>query len=127
MRGWRFEMWLRTLPGSRLLPWPYLVVGTVAAADEVPDRLSPRTAIVVQPNGRATWLVFDCPHHTDQRIMLNLSTRRRPYWTIGEGSKLTVYPSIDAFHAAGRCHFWMRRGRVRWAKKIKLQERNVDT
>jgi hypothetical protein len=124
--GQRLGLWLRQLPGSRLLPWRYLIVGTVQAADEVPDELAACTAVVVQSAGRLTWIAFDCPRHGNERIMLNLSTRRRPYWIIQEESKLTLYPSIDAVHVGSRCHFWIRRGHLKWAKAVRSNERKAE-
>lgn len=49
--------------------------------------------------------------------MLNLSTRRRPFWKVTDYRRLSIYPSIDAHHLAYRCHFWMKRGRPRWIRK----------
>jgi hypothetical protein len=117
-------LWLRGLPGSRHLPWPYVLVGFTDAADEIPDRIAARTAVVVQSGDRRTWIAFDCPRHRGERIMLNLSTSRRPCWRINEEPKLTLYPSIDAFHSEDRCHFWIKRGRLRWVKEaIRPSER----
>jgi hypothetical protein len=113
----RLGNFFRGLPGSRALPWRYVVGGVSDAADEVPDKLVLRTAVIVQSGDRQTWLVFDCPRHLGERIMLNLSTRRRPSWKIGAESVLSVYPSVDAAHAGARCHFWLRRGRIDWAKE----------
>jgi hypothetical protein len=54
--------------------------------------------------------------------MLNLSTRRRPWWTIRTYTKLTLHPSIDAYHANRRCHFWIKRGTVKWVKYSRTHE-----
>ncbi|MGW1341372.1 DUF6527 family protein [Kribbella sp. NPDC002412] len=104
------------------MPWRYIIVGVVDAADEIPLELAARTAVLVQSANRPTWIAFDCPRHRDQRIMLNLSTRRRPYWTIHDRATLTLRPSIDATHNGSRCHFWLRRGHLRWAKLIRLNK-----
>jgi hypothetical protein len=125
--GHRLGLWLRQLPGSRLLPWRYLIVGTVEAADDIPDELAARTAVVVQSVGRPTWIALDCPRHGSERILLNLSIRRRPYWTIQEESRLTLTPSIDAFHLGSRCHFWIRRGHLKWAKMVRSNEERLGS
>ena len=104
------------------MPWPYTVVGTVDAADEIPLDLAARTAVLVQPADHPTWIAFDCPRHRNQRIMLNLSTGRRPYWTIHDRVRLTLHPSIEATHNGSRCHFWLRRGHLKWAKLIRLND-----
>jgi hypothetical protein len=50
--------------------------------------------------------------------MLNLSTRRRPYWRIDQEPRVTLHPSVDALHSGGRCHFWMRHGQPNWVKEV---------
>ncbi|MEU0879531.1 DUF6527 family protein [Lentzea sp. NPDC005914] len=111
----RLMLRLRKLPGSRHLPWPYIVAGHADAADEIPEKLVARTAVTVQSGDRHTWVAFDCPRHPNERIMLNLSTSRRPCWRINSEQPFTLYPSVDATHSGGRCHFWVRRGRLKWA------------
>ena len=115
--GPRLGIFFRRLPGAHLLPWRFLISGAADAADEVPDKIAPRSAVLVRSGDRLTWLVFDCPRHRNERVMLNLSARRRPSWKILDESNLTVYPSVDALHAGGRCHFWVKRGRVKWVKE----------
>ena len=121
--GHKLGLWLRRLPGSRFIPWRYIVVGAVDAADEVPDVLAPRTAIVVKATDRATWVAFNCPRHSHEKILLNLSNRRRPFWTIEAEHMLTLRPSIDAHHGGTRCHFWISRGRIKWAKVVRSNDR----
>jgi hypothetical protein len=111
----KLALWLRTFPVLRRLPWQYLVVEIVDAADRIPMTLVPRTAIAVRPCDVWTWLVFNCPNHPDERIMLNLSTKRRPYWIIEASPRLELYPSIDALHGNSRCHFWISGGLPRRA------------
>lgn len=36
--GWRLGLWRRALLVSHLIARPYLIVGTVEAADQVPDK-----------------------------------------------------------------------------------------
>jgi uncharacterized protein DUF6527 len=114
----QLALWFRRLPGSRHLPWPYIVVGYADAADEIPEQLAARIAVTVQAGDRYTWIAFDCPRHPNERIMLNLSTKRRPYWKISDEQKMTLHPSVDAFHSGGRCHFWIRHGRLKWAEEV---------
>ncbi|MFC4859458.1 DUF6527 family protein [Actinophytocola glycyrrhizae] len=109
---------VRRLPGSRYLPWSYIVAGTAEAADEIPRKLIPRTVVVVRVGDRRTWIAFDCPRHHNERVMLNLSTRRRPCWRIEQEPKLTLYPSVDAYHSGQRCHFWVRQGKPKWVEEI---------
>lgn len=123
--GQRLRVWMRGLPGGRHFPWQYLLVGSVEVADEIPDELAARTAVLVQPDSYPTWLAFDCPRHPNERIMLNLSMRRRPYWKILEDTRLSVFPSIDAQHSGTRCHFWLKRGRPQWAIEDRMNEMDI--
>lgn len=109
--------WLRCLPGSRLLPWRLRLIDQVGAADDVPDVLRAKTAVLVTSREQPSWLAFDCPRHPQERILLNLAHVRHPRWSLDSGTgdnRITLYPSVDAFHAGARCHFWLRSGRVHW-------------
>jgi hypothetical protein len=108
------SVWLRSLPGAKLWPWRYLVIISVQAADEVPAKLPARTAVVVTSKGRPSWIAFDCPRHRRERLLINLSSARRPRWSLQTDTLLTLSPSIDAVHHGERCHFWIRRGKVVW-------------
>jgi hypothetical protein len=104
----RVPAWLR-------LPWlRWRAVGRVDAADELPEHLPRRGVMLVGPQAKPTWAVFDCPCRQRHRIMLNLDASRRPRWQVTNLAPLTVAPSIDAITATRRCHFWVRDGRIRW-------------
>lgn len=103
--------WWRKIP----LPWRrWRMVLFVEAADEIPDRLPHRGAVVVGTMQRPKWIAFDCPCGTGHRVMVNLDQGRRPFWVLRE-IPLTLTPSIDDRVDGRRCHFMMTRGRVRWA------------
>jgi hypothetical protein len=92
---------------------------TVASVLDVPERLCARQAVVVRPDGLAEqWLAFDCPCRERHRLLVNLSEGRRPRWTLvlGRRGAVTLAPSVDSHSADGRCHFWLRDGRVTWAR-----------
>lgn len=98
-----------------LPPRPWRIGGTAPDPDLVPDRLSRRTAFLVERPSGPAWLVLDCPCRTGHRMMLSLSGARNPKWTVNKNApRLDVAPSIDSFHDGRRCHFWLRDGRVRW-------------
>jgi hypothetical protein len=88
----------------------------VEHADDVPERISRRRALLVGLPGAEKWLVFDCPCAAHHRVMLNLDGTRTPCWGIGPGPALTITPSVDAPSAQGRCHYFIRSGRVQWVK-----------
>lgn len=94
----------------------YRVLATVAHADEVPDELPRRGAALVGEPGVPKWLVFDCPCRERHRVMLNLDLALSPHWFVSGGERLTISPSVDAPSAHGRCHYFVRDGRVKWVK-----------
>jgi hypothetical protein len=103
--------WWKWLPFRR-----WRIVGTVADADEVPDRLPRRGAILVGTDGIPKWIVFDCPCRTGHRIMLNADRLRRPYWSIVSQRRLTIAPSVDALGNGRRCHYFVRHGKTFWTR-----------
>lgn len=89
----------------------------VKAADEIPELIPKRRAILVGELGYAKWLVFDCPCREHHRVMLNLDDSRSPRWILGSGELLTVHPSVDAPSVRGRCHYFVRDGRIAWVRQ----------
>lgn len=109
---------LRRISIWNWLPWPgrkFRVIQVVEAADEVSERLPRNGAVVVGSMERPTWIAFDCPCEEHHRVMLNLDTRRRPAWTMQSAKPLTLRPSIDELRPGKRCHYLIRKGKVRWA------------
>lgn len=101
---------------ARLWFWrSWEVVGRVDAADEIPDRIQRKGAILVGDFDAPTWIAFDCPCSERHRVMLNTDRRRRPTWTIDNGQPLTLSPSVDEVRTSKRCHYLIKRGRIRWA------------
>lgn len=100
--------WWAWFPSRRIR-----LVATATAADEVPVRLPKLGAVVVGEGARQQWLILDCPACRGRhRLMLNLASSRRPRWTVSGRRRITVSPSVDATPTEGRCHFWIRNGRV---------------
>lgn len=92
---------------------------TVASVLDVPETLRPGHAVVVRPGALAEqWLAFDCPCSRRHRLLVNLSAARRPRWRLAVGRRgaVSLTPSVDSHSADGRCHFWLRHGRVDWVK-----------
>lgn len=105
--------WWQWLP----LPWRrWRVVGRVEAGDEVPDSLPPKGAVLVGLTAQPTWVAFDCPCSDSHRLMVNLDSHRRPFWRIDSVRPLTIRPSIDDVTANRRCHFFIRGGKIIWAR-----------
>ena len=118
---WRLRRWwTRTwrMVTALLVVRPWLLAGIVSEGDEVPDRIPVRRAFLVGIPPNWKWLVFDCPCRTGHRIMLNLDRGRRPHWTIQVSRlrRITVSPSIDYRGSNRSCHYFIRDGRVVWAR-----------
>jgi len=99
---------------GRLLPGSWRLVATVDAADEVPLRLPRRGFVLVGSRQRPRWLAFDCPCRARHRVLATLDSAHSPHWNLGRTRKLTVWPSFDCRGPAGRCHYFIRDGRVLW-------------
>ncbi len=99
------------------LPWR--VVGEVDSADEVPEELPYRGAVVVVSGTTPKWIAFDCPCSEPHRVLLNLDPSRYPSWRIRRGKKgqLSISPSVSSFENGRNCHYFIREGRVLWAKQ----------
>lgn len=105
--------WWHWLP----LPWrTWRLVGHVEAGDEVPDRLPRKGVVLVGPPERPSWLAFDCPCGHGHRLMVNLDSRRRPSWRVESLRPLSIRPSIDNITSERRCHFFLLRGKITWAR-----------
>jgi hypothetical protein len=97
---------------------PWRVVGIVESADEVPKFLPRNGAAIVGAIDRPKWVAFDCPCRSGHRILLNTDQSRQPAWHIQPGLdvKLSLAPSVDYATHGRRCHYFVRDGRVLWAK-----------
>jgi hypothetical protein len=94
--------------------WPWRIVATVAVADEVPDKLPYRGAVLVGSPTYHKWLVFDCPCRSGHRIMVTLDSHHSPHWRISKDMRLSLWPSVDATFARKRCHYIIRNGMTIW-------------
>ena len=104
--------WWHWLP----IPWWWRLVATVEAADEIPERLPKRGAVLVGSRERPKWLAFDCPCRRGHRVMLSLDSARKPRWDIRGRFLLTVSPSVNDRTLGTRCHYFIRNGRTAWAR-----------
>ncbi|WP_409996299.1 DUF6527 family protein [Rhizobium leguminosarum] len=103
--------WWHWLPFQR-----WRIVGESDSADEIPDRLPRNGVALVGDTEWAKWIVFDCPCRKGHRIMLNADPGRKPCWTLNQTKPVTISPSIDFRDSQRRCHYFIRSGRILWAK-----------
>jgi hypothetical protein len=101
--------WWQRLPRRK---WRLVLL--VDEGDEIPERLPRHAAVLVGPAEQPKWIAFDCPCRRGHRVMLNLDRRRLPAWSLVSHRPLTLSPSIDDY-AMGRCHFFLRQGKIKWA------------
>ena len=91
---------------------------TVSGVDDVPSQIPHRRAFLVATPTLLKWLVFDCPCGTGHQIMLNLDGARWPYWRlrVSISGRITLSPSINYLGENRACHYFLKEGRVIWAK-----------
>jgi hypothetical protein len=96
-------------------------VGIVDSADEIPERLPRHAAIIVGSVNRIKWLAFDCPCGAGHRVLINCDAERRPAWSVMLSSygRLSIAPSVDQVNQGRRCHYFVRNGKIIWAKDQK--------
>lgn len=92
------------------------VVAVVESADDIPARLPRNGVVLVGQVTKPKWLAFDCPCRTGHRILLNADRSRHPYWLVTPDGKLSIRPSVDYHDAKRRCHYFIRNGRIEWAR-----------
>lgn len=89
-------------------------MGTVSAPDELPNQLPKKWVVLAGPAEEPTWAALTCPCREGHRILVNLDSRRFPYWLIESNQPLTIEPSLDIVNSNRRCHFFVRNGRIQW-------------
>lgn len=112
---------MRRIPWWQWIPFQrWRVVGIVEEADEVPRRLPRNGAVIVESMRTRKWLAFDCPCRKGHRILLNvLPDKVGPHWSIVSEESLTISPSVDVAHGYQRCHYFIRRGQIIWATRLR--------
>lgn len=100
---------------AKLWPWhKWRIRAEVSSAGDVPDVLPRKTVIIVRDEGISKWLAFDCPCTGRHRVLINLDSRRRPFWKVLDKAPLSLHPSVDDIEPGRRCHYWIIDGRIHW-------------
>ncbi len=113
---------MSAVPWWQFIPWlPWRVVATVEAADEVPEHLPRRGAVLVGSPTYQKWVVFDCPCRGGHRIMVTLDRSHWPHWRLTEKPLLSLWPSVDAMYGGQRCHYIIRNGATHWVRDNRVR------
>ena len=106
---------VRNWYASIRMPWRrWRLVAAVDAGDEIPEIIPARGIVLVGTTERPLWAAFNCPCGSGHQLMLNLNVSRDPSWEITGSHPMSIRPSVDVTSRTGRCHFLLRRGRIRW-------------
>jgi hypothetical protein len=72
---------------------------------------------LVMDGGVKKWACLSCPGGCGVQISLSLNPDRRPRWDVEYDfwMRPTVSPSIHQQKMC-QCHFWIRRGLIKWCK-----------
>lgn len=80
---------------------------------EAPTSIPRHKLVLIGKGEHLKWAAFECPCGTGHKIMVNLSTTRAPNWrVVVDNGSPTLLPSINYHDEYGRCHFWLRSGRI---------------
>ena len=111
---------LKRIPWREWIPRRFWrIVAVVGAADEIPETLPAKCAVLVGTPLHPKWLAFDCPCKTGHRILVTLDTRHHPHWRIIDTDKLSILPSIDYWSTERRCHYMITGGQIIWVNNKK--------
>jgi hypothetical protein len=122
---------------NRLIDWWRRQQRTVPSIDiveyyerqsEVPVSIPRHKLILIGKGEHLKWAMFECPCGTGHKIMINLSSSRDPHWrVVFDGGQPSLLPSVNYNDEFGRCHFWLRAGRVEFTPDSKRPRRRRAT
>ena len=111
--------WWEWVPGRR-----WRIVAMFDAADEIPEHLPRKGAVLVGSPQHPKWLAFDCPCRTGHRIMVTLDHAHFPHWTVGNDlTRLSLSPSVDYRVPDRRCHYIIKNGSTSWVRNKEERRR----
>jgi hypothetical protein len=85
--------------------------------EHLPGKLDRRTLYIVEEDGFQEQAAMTCPCGCEQILHMNLLTDERPCWQVTrhDDGTATLHPSVWRQKGCNS-HFWLRRGRIHWAK-----------
>ncbi len=108
LRIWWLKCWDALGPPRKLL---------VAEGDSVPQRLPWRDLVLAREDGDDWAIGFCCPCGCQRHIELLVIAEARPRWDyhVDERNIPSLSPSVSLRDGC-KSHFWVRGGRIHWAK-----------
>lgn len=109
------KKWLRRLLENIGIIGRTDLVATIDPDYPDTDTMPPDVLHVVGDKTYQKWVYFKCPCGCGAPIMLSLSTKRRPRWSVKIDwlDRPTIDPSVwqtDGCYS----HFWVRKGQIQW-------------
>jgi len=97
---------------------PDITVVRIEAMSELPDQLLKQKLYVVG-GASPKWAMLSCPCGCGERIDVNLMQNRKPFWRLTvRKERATLYPSLWMARGTCRSHFWVKDGRIDWARSV---------
>jgi hypothetical protein len=106
---WAIDAWRRS-PLSRSPRFRRLL--RVPSRANIPEAIPRRAVTLIGEPPK--WAVIPCPCGRGHVIDLNLAHASGAQWQVHGDENPTIKPSVDVQDPAGRCHFRLTGGRVRW-------------
>ena len=84
---------------------------------EAPASIPRHALILIGTEQHPKWAAFECPCGTGHKIMVSLVPTHPRNWRLElANGRPTLLPSIDYSDEHGRCHFWLRDGRIEFTR-----------
>jgi hypothetical protein len=98
----------------------------VVSDHPIRENLPDNQVIFVGGPGFKKWAYLKCPCGCGEFIMLSLSQKTRPSWSVSLDffNRPTVYPSIRQMSGC-MSHFWITTGNIKWCDDTGIRNRNV--
>ena len=87
--------------------------------EDLPERVAKDTVYIVGGERHPFRAAVVCPRHRCQQVIhldIAPSFARRWSMTVHSDKTLSLHPSIHVTGHPCRCHYWLRRGKIRWSE-----------
>jgi hypothetical protein len=87
-------------------------------AEELPERLDPRSVYVLGEGKHLWFVVMICPCGCKAKLEMSLLADAKPRWRLIEHADGTISLQPSVWRKIGcRSHFFLRRGLIRWSSE----------